>query len=207
MNGGENTVTSFMLTKNDFAATHLDTNGDASTNNSRGQKRIWLWSFRVREDANWLPLMASVWPKVAAEINALKSIDCVWQYTACYKKVYTDVYSRSHCLPTKNSEVCLNYLTLPKSSHSVGLMTLQILSYVAILNGRQTQTCFSRGSPYIIKCLFRFLLVGNPQLLNQCNDKNTIWKIRGSNSGRCKILLTCLKHFERLCCPQVEVRI
>jgi hypothetical protein len=40
VDGDENKVTSFNLTKYDFAATHLDTNGDANIKNSSGRKRI-----------------------------------------------------------------------------------------------------------------------------------------------------------------------
>jgi hypothetical protein len=39
LEGGENKVTSFKLTKYDFAATHLDTNGDANVNKSHGRKQ------------------------------------------------------------------------------------------------------------------------------------------------------------------------
>jgi len=40
VDGDENKVTTFKLTKHDFAATHLDTNGDANMNNNHGRKRI-----------------------------------------------------------------------------------------------------------------------------------------------------------------------
>ena len=40
VDGGENKVTSFQLNKYDYAATHLDTNGDANMKNSRGRKKI-----------------------------------------------------------------------------------------------------------------------------------------------------------------------
>jgi hypothetical protein len=40
VDGGQNKVTSFQLNKYDYAATHLDTNGDANMKNIRGRKRI-----------------------------------------------------------------------------------------------------------------------------------------------------------------------
>ena len=40
VDGGENKVTSFKVTKYGFAVTHLDTIGDTNIKNSRGRKRI-----------------------------------------------------------------------------------------------------------------------------------------------------------------------
>ena len=53
----------------------------------------------------------------------------------------------------------LKYLSIPKSSHSVRPMALQRRSFASIFNGLKAYTDSWRGTPYLIKCLVRFLWV------------------------------------------------